>query len=155
MMVNELVCGNDSSWDMNLVEGLLSPYMHSGHPNVLFCGLSSIGVDVYPLDRVQADAPLSPAVDFSWSKPLFGQIKCNVDAATVDNENATSWAAIVRGFSGYWLQWMDRSIAEVMAARKALSWLPSHGFDNVLVETDCLKVWYALIGLTNDLSEFI
>ncbi|PPD87381.1 hypothetical protein GOBAR_DD15669 [Gossypium barbadense] len=33
-------------------------------------------------------------------EPLRGRLKCNIDAAVFDSDNATAWAAVVRDWNG-------------------------------------------------------
>ncbi|MBA0590097.1 hypothetical protein Gorai_018816 [Gossypium raimondii] len=129
MKVYDLLHPDGSSWDIDMVEGLLSPY---DTQRVL-------------RRRAQTVSPQpSTGGEVQWRKPLTGKLKCNIDGAVFTNNGVVGWAAIVRSDSGRFVRCiavfkrrnLDPFMAEVIAAQEALSWVRSCHAKGIILEID-------------------
>ena len=88
-----------------------------------------------------------------WKRPRFGWFKCNVDAATSRATARISYGAVIRSSEGNFLAAKCGSLignfearkAEALGVQKVLSWLKNAPFFPIIIETDCLQVFNALI----------
>ncbi|XP_019186462.1 PREDICTED: uncharacterized protein LOC109181162 [Ipomoea nil] len=93
-----------------------------------------------------------------WTPPPHGAMKCNVDAATFDT--GASFGAVIRDHGGTliaaksgWLEGIDDPfLAEVLAAKEALSWMKTQGQANWFLESDCLNFCNAFNSCNVNLS---
>ena len=88
-----------------------------------------------------------------WKCPRFGWFKCNVDAVTSRATARTSYGAVIRSSEGNFLDAKCGSLignfeareAETLGVREVLSWLKNTQFFPIIIETNCLQVFNALI----------
>nr|GLL29845.1 uncharacterized protein LOC109152486 [Ipomoea trifida] len=94
----------------------------------------------------------------SWILLPINKLKCNVDAAIFDD-----WAgfgAVVQNHEGKFVPaygarlecGRDPFLAESMAVKEALAWLKARGFNNLLLESNCLSFCYSFNATSLDLS---
>ncbi|XP_031122570.1 uncharacterized protein LOC116025477 [Ipomoea triloba] len=84
------------------------------------------------------------AVQDAWTKPAAGLLKLNVDASVQRDTNHAGLGWIIRDDHGMFVAAQSVMFAgifspreaEALAVREALSWLKTHGWDGVVVETD-------------------
>lgn len=90
----------------------------------------------------------TPTICDHWTKPQTGWLKLNVDAAINKENSCMGFGCVLRNDLGqfiaakgaYWMGSFTSREAEAVAIRETLSWLKSHNFDNIHVETDSLQV---------------
>ncbi|MBA0832149.1 hypothetical protein Goarm_016556 [Gossypium armourianum] len=147
MKVYDLLHPDGSSWDIDMVEGLLSPYDNG------FCAGGLVGFrhriiwhfthnGMYQAQTVSPQP--STGGEVQWRKPLTGKLKCNIDGAVFTNNGVVGWAAIVRSDSGRFVRCiavfkrrnLDPFMAEVIAAQEALSWVRSCHAKGIILEID-------------------
>ncbi|XP_019176115.1 PREDICTED: uncharacterized protein LOC109171509 [Ipomoea nil] len=93
-----------------------------------------------------------------WTPPPQDVMKCNIDAATF--ATGASFRAVVRDHDGAFVAvksgWFDGVddpfLAEVLAAKEALSWMKTQGLANCLLESDCLNFCNAFNSHNVDFS---
>ncbi|KAH9734279.1 putative reverse transcriptase/RNA-dependent DNA polymerase [Citrus sinensis] len=98
----------------------------------------------------------------AWSPPRVGWLKCNTDAAVFANEGRVGLGSVIRDESGKFVAALCCNIrgnysprdAEVLSIREALSWLKSMKLSKVIVETDCLQAFNALVDRKCPLNSF-
>ncbi|XP_031127549.1 uncharacterized protein LOC116029641 [Ipomoea triloba] len=91
---------------------------------------------------------LAVAEEPKWSKPQLGLLKLNVDAAIDKPHSKMGFGCVLRNDQGHFVaargsQWSgayNSREAEAVAIRESLSWVKSHDFDNIIIETDSLQV---------------
>ncbi|XP_031102021.1 uncharacterized protein LOC116005928 [Ipomoea triloba] len=89
--------------------------------------------------------PMHAGSNSSWCPPPEGFLKCNVDAALLDD--IMGFGAVVRDQVGKFVAafcrrlhcFRDPYLAETMAVKEALTWLKNYGHNNVILESDCLN----------------
>ncbi|XP_073121019.1 uncharacterized protein [Henckelia pumila] len=87
-----------------------------------------------------------------WKKPPENVLKCNVDAAVIDNYSHFGYGCVLRNTYGVVIAathgrlqgHLNAMLAEALSIREALSWLKSLGFSHIIVESDALLVIEAL-----------
>ena len=87
-----------------------------------------------------------------WSKPAFGVLKINVDAALFSEASTYSFVCVARDDQGHFIEAttccrqgvVSPELAEAMGVREALSWIKKKAWSQVVIETDCLTVVQAL-----------
>lgn len=97
-----------------------------------------------------------------WQKPPPGTVKLNVDAALFPELGTFSFACLARDHRGQPIGALSRcfngvilpELAEAMGFREALSWLKTHNWSSIILETDCLLVIQALRSNVSMLSYF-
>ncbi|KAH9666707.1 reverse transcriptase domain-containing protein [Citrus sinensis] len=90
---------------------------------------------------------------FCWKRLRVGWFKCNVDAATSRATTRISYGTVIRSSEGQFLAAKCGSLvgnfeareAEALGVREVLSWLKNTQFFPIIIETDCLQVFNALI----------
>lgn len=88
-----------------------------------------------------------------WERPKLGWVKCNVDAAIFSSQGKIGFGCVLRNSEGVFLIARCAGMAgnfgareaEALGIREALSWLKGLQFPSVIVETDCLLVFQALV----------
>lgn len=88
-----------------------------------------------------------------WERPKFGWVKRNVDAAIFSSQGNIGFGCVLRNSEGVFLTARCAGMAgnfgareaEALGIREALSWLKGLQFPCVIVETDCLQVFQALV----------
>lgn len=98
----------------------------------------------------------------AWSPPRVGWLKCNTDAAVFADERRVGLGSVIRDESGKFVAALCCNIrgnysprdAEVLSIREALSWLKSMKLSKVIVETDCLQAFNALVDRKCPLNSF-
>jgi ribonuclease HI len=96
-----------------------------------------------------------------WDPPPSGRLKVNIDGAFCPNQCKGGLGVIVRNENGDCIAAMHRSLpfissafqAEAEACRIGLLMAIQHGWDNILLETDCSALNTALANLEVDLSD--
>lgn len=89
-----------------------------------------------------------------WVKPPLGWLKCNVDAGIFSSHGRYSFGGVIRDYGGGFVAAKCQSFsglfrpreAEALAIREALSWIKNLQLSKVIVETDCLNVYSALVS---------
>ena len=89
-----------------------------------------------------------------WVKPPLGWLKCNVDARIFSSQGRYSFGGVIRDYGGGFVAAKCQSFsglfrpreAEALAVREALSWIKNLHLSTVIVETDCLNVYSALVS---------
>ena len=84
--------------------------------------------------------------DVKWSLPPSGTIKINTDAAIVESAHGHSFACVARNSLGHCLGAVARGrcglvspeVAETLGIKEALSWVKEKGWQDVIIESDCL-----------------
>ncbi|KAM6545503.1 hypothetical protein CsatB_026239 [Cannabis sativa] len=92
-----------------------------------------------------------------WTKPVMDTVKVNVDGAIFAASNSFGFGFIARDCDGRIIEVVSRSmlgnvspeIAESYGIKEALSWIKGKGWNDVLVETDCLV---AIQGINSNLQ---
>ncbi|XP_031111986.1 uncharacterized protein LOC116015960 [Ipomoea triloba] len=93
-----------------------------------------------------------------WSPPPEGMLKCNVDAALLDDN--VGFGAVVRdhagkfvaAYSGHLHCTRDPYLAETMAVKETLTWLKNRSTSNVIIEFDCLNFCNSFNTVSQDFS---
>ena len=102
------------------------------------------------------------AGDIAWSPPRVRWLKCNTDAAVFANEGRVGMGSVIRDESGKFVAALCCNIrgnylprdAEALSIREALSWVKSMKLSKVIIETDCLQVFNALVDRQCPLNSF-
>jgi len=97
-----------------------------------------------------------------WSKPLVGIIKCNVDAASFDNDSIKGYGMCFRDSSGIFMlgksdyYYSSTTIleAETIGLLEAIKVVISNGMHVVWFETDCKAISDALATTNIPQNEF-
>ncbi|KAM6552927.1 hypothetical protein CsatB_013689 [Cannabis sativa] len=97
-----------------------------------------------------------------WVVPNINTIKVNVDAALFNSSNKYGCGVVARDHYGMLIQGKtlllsgspSPELAESIGIREALSWIKGHGWQHVIVETDCLTVVQALRSTIDMISPF-
>ena len=100
--------------------------------------------------------------NFSWTKPPNGTIKCNVDAATFNNNSMVGYGMCFRdslgqlflGKSDYMKFSATVLEVETIGLLEAMKMAISSGIHNVIFETDSRSLVNALYSTTTPLNEF-
>ncbi|XP_057984598.1 uncharacterized protein LOC131169394 [Hevea brasiliensis] len=95
------------------------------------------------------------------SKPLLGQVKCNVDAGLFNAEHLASYGALLRDFYGMFLSGIlvfhsfcfAPKIAKVITLRETLLRLLRNSNFDVDIEMDCREVVNVVLSYEEDLSD--
>jgi ribonuclease HI len=95
-----------------------------------------------------------------WSPPPAGLVCINVDAALFPNEHRIGWDAVLRDHTGAFISscseglsdFHDPEIAEGLAIRKALPVLSNHGFQNMIIASDCKSMVHRISSTSWDRS---
>ncbi|XP_019190315.1 PREDICTED: uncharacterized protein LOC109184732 [Ipomoea nil] len=103
-------------------------------------------------------APGAMDINQQWSLPPINVLKCNVDAATF--EDGVGFGAVIRDWNGRFIAAKsgrlngenDPFIAEVLAAKEALTWIKEQGLNNIILESDCLLFCNAFHSRSVDFS---
>ncbi|XP_019179038.1 PREDICTED: uncharacterized protein LOC109174248 [Ipomoea nil] len=93
-----------------------------------------------------------------WVPPADGTLKCNIDAAIF--AEGASFGAVIRDHTGGFVAaksgWLggvnDPFLAEVIAAKEALTWLKDQDRANYVLESDCLNFCNAFNSSNVDFS---
>nr|GMD06060.1 uncharacterized protein LOC109186215 [Ipomoea batatas] len=160
-LVKHLSIQNTLPWIlMGDFNDLLHPSEKIGrvqHPNWLIQGFPEAVEDAWKDNNTtQGNA----ATDVHWSKPQPGFLKLNVDAAINKQGSCMGFACVLTNeFGGFvaakgtqWRGVFSPREAEAVAVREALSWLKSHNFDKVQIETDSLQVVQGINACKGDSS---
>ncbi|XP_024633477.1 uncharacterized protein [Medicago truncatula] len=113
------------------------------------------------MQKVKFTQPNSD-INFSWTKPLNGTIKCNVDAAVFNNNSMVGYGMCFRDSLGQLLleksDYMQNSATilkvETIGLLEAMEMAISNGMHNVIFETDSRSMENALYSTTTPLNEF-
>ncbi|KAM6582866.1 hypothetical protein CsatB_009868 [Cannabis sativa] len=97
-----------------------------------------------------------------WTKPSHTQLKVNVDGATFAQQNHFGYGFIARDHDGILIEAfqsckpgaIDAELAEAIGVKEALSWIKRKGWQNVIVETDCINVVHALRSKVHMISPY-
>uniref|UniRef100_A0A803NT91 Reverse transcriptase n=1 Tax=Cannabis sativa TaxID=3483 RepID=A0A803NT91_CANSA len=97
-----------------------------------------------------------------WTVPNVNFIKVNVDAALFDGGNKYGCGLVARDHYGMLIEGkmvlfsgsVTPEVAEFIGIREALSWIKSHNWQHVTLETDCLTVVRAIRSEVNMISMF-
>ncbi|KAL0434897.1 UNVERIFIED_CONTAM: hypothetical protein Sradi_0197600 [Sesamum radiatum] len=100
------------------------------------------------------------ALPTGWSTPSAGVVKINLDGATFGQGQDLGVGVIARGASGECLAWLTKCIpmrgdgvmAEAMAAREAVLLALRKGWNDVIIESDCVNLIHTLQHSVRDLS---
>jgi hypothetical protein len=95
-----------------------------------------------------------------WSPPPVGIVSVNVDATIFSASNRMGSGVVIRDHNGACLATCSEhfegitspELAEAMAARQALCFAKSEGFEKVIVQSDCLLVVQRVNSSTTDRS---
>lgn len=98
----------------------------------------------------------------AWSPPRVGWLKCNTDAAVFTDEGRVGLGSVIRDESGKFVAALCCNIrgnysprdAEVLSIHKLSLWLKSMKLSKVIIETDCLQAFYALVDRKSPLNSF-
>jgi ribonuclease HI len=102
------------------------------------------------------------ATAVTWTPPVQGMLKCNVDAVIFREQNFFGVGMCLRDDKGNFIRaqttWNhDNPLpqeAEVWGLKMVISWLQDLGFSNVVIELDCKLVVDGIRGKLNFLTEF-
>nr|KYP40901.1 hypothetical protein KK1_037727 [Cajanus cajan] len=98
----------------------------------------------------------------TWTKPLPGLLKCNVDAAVFKEENIMGFDLCIRNADGSFIKakssWQQGFInsqeAKALALLEALTWLSDMGITNAIIETDSKQVVDDVLSSTSIPTEY-
>lgn len=87
-----------------------------------------------------------------WLKPQLNQLNANVDADLFKEKNCFGFGCLVRDHRGFLIQAISncsqgaRTLleAEAIGVKQVLSWIKLNGWDDVIVDSDCLTVLQAI-----------
>uniref|UniRef100_A0A803NY05 RNase H type-1 domain-containing protein n=1 Tax=Cannabis sativa TaxID=3483 RepID=A0A803NY05_CANSA len=90
--------------------------------------------------------------DEQWTKSSLNMIEINVDGDIFSQSNIYGFRCIARDHEGDFIEAFQSSkpsvvnpeFAEAVGIKEALSWIKSHGWSNVMVETNCVNVVHAI-----------
>ncbi|KAH9786019.1 reverse transcriptase domain-containing protein [Citrus sinensis] len=97
-----------------------------------------------------------------WGKPPVGWLKCNVDAGVSRSQGRVSFGGVIRDSGGDFIAAKCQSFpgsfhpreAEALAVREALSWIKLMQLSKIIIETDCLNVYSALLSPSTSSNGF-
>ncbi|KAH9730036.1 reverse transcriptase domain-containing protein [Citrus sinensis] len=102
---------------------------------------------------IAEDIPLGHG-SMCWGKPPVGWLKCNVDAGVSRSQGRVSFGGVIRDSGGDFIAAKCQSFpgsfhpreAEALAVREAFSWIKLMQLSKIIIETDCLNVYSALLS---------
>ncbi|CAN0854892.1 hypothetical protein LINGRAHAP2_LOCUS6054 [Linum grandiflorum] len=97
-----------------------------------------------------------------WHRPPVGVLKLNVDAAFFANEVSFGVGLALRGRAGQLMGYRHKRFnglpavkeGEARAVLEGLQWAEELGYEQLIIETDCLEVQRAMATAVADVTEF-
>ncbi|PNX93240.1 cytochrome p450 [Trifolium pratense] len=115
------------------------------------------------LRHTKSDHGNTTSVNYCWSKPSAGKLKCNVDTAYYKEDNVYCVGMCIRDEKGKFVQAYTKRMqgtptiveAEAIGLKETLQWL-WHNYrtgTDIEVATDCLQVVQAIHSTNNNNTE--